>query len=162
VVRRWWKLLLGLAAIPIAVWGCDRFQRIAWVGSTDLEIKFIITDADTGQPIESAQVAVHSEGGFYREHEEPDFTLVTDGEGIARRVCHRSMCFGTQSLLRFTNTFAVHLPWWHFSVSAPGYETNDLVYLNVPEYRRQVERGRPGATLIVRAALRKVPAAQLN
>src|ERR1700732_3342445 len=110
VRRRWWLWLLFLAAIPVALLGYDSFM-ILWVGSTDLEIEFVVTEVVTGQPVEGAKIAVHSDGGFYREREEKGFTLLTDQDGIARRVCHDSMCFGTRSGLRFTDTYVVHLPW---------------------------------------------------
>ena len=155
-MKRWRLWLVGLAAIPLAVWGCDRLQTIHWVGHTDLEIEFVVTEAATGQPVEGAKIAVVSEGGFYREREEKELTLVTGQDGIASRVCHDSMCFGTQSGLRFKDTFVVHLPWWHYRVTADGFEPSELAYLVVLEYIRQVKRIGPGAAkLIVPVSIQK-------
>jgi hypothetical protein len=151
---RWW--LFGLVAVPLAVWGYDRVQMMCWVGGTDLEIEFVVTDAATGKPVEGATITVHSEGGFYDEREEKDFTLRTDRHGIARRVCHNSMCFGTQSALRFTDTYVVHLPWWYVWTSAPGYEKSSLLYLDTSEHGQRVQRVGAGAARVgVSISLRK-------
>ena len=130
MVRRRWFWLLGLFAIPLAALGFDRVVRVCWVGYTDLEIEFIVTEADTRQPIRGAEITVLSEGGFYSEREEKQFKLETDHEGRARRVCHDSMCFGTQSGLCLTDTYVVHLPGWYIQVSAPGYRPSKWVSVN--------------------------------
>lgn len=95
--RRWWKWLLAVGLVPLVVWGCDRMQIAYWVGRTDLEVEFVITDVGTGQPIPGARVEVHSEGGFYEEQNEQEFVLIADADGVARKECRRSMCFGAQS-----------------------------------------------------------------
>jgi hypothetical protein len=157
--RRWGIWLLVLAAVPLAVWCFDRVQLIYWVGGTDLEVEFVVTDAATGEPVEAAEIGILSEGGFYRERDEKQFALRTDREGVARRVCHDGMCFGTQSGLRFTDTYHVHLPWWFFRVSAPGYEGMEPVYLDEPEYVRQVRRVGPrAAKVVVKVRIRKLGA----
>jgi hypothetical protein len=152
--KRWW--LLWLAVVPVAVWGYDGLQKICWVGFTDLEIVFVVTDVDSGRPVEGAKIAVHTGGGIYREHEEKPFELVTDADGTARRVCHDSMCSGTQSGLAFTDTFAVHLPWWDFRVTAPGFRSSQRLLLDVAEYGHQVQRlPDRSAQLVVRVPLLK-------
>jgi hypothetical protein len=133
----------GVAAVSIGVFALDRCQRICWVGHTDLEIQFVVTEAGTGEPVEAAEIAVFSEGGFYQEREEKQFILASNRDGTANRTCHNSMCVGTQSGLRFTDTYAVHLPWWYFQVSAPGYQATDWTDLDSQEYQRQVQRAGP-------------------
>ena len=156
--KRCWLWGLCLGAILLGILGYDRSLVIDWVGATDLEIEFAVTDLGTSQPIEGARIAVLSEGGFYREHEEKEFTLVTDQAGRARRVCHENMCTGVGSRLGFTDTYHVYLPEWLFQVSATGYEPRELVELHVPEYSRRVQRIGPGrAKLVVELSLRKVP-----
>src|SRR5436190_1799331 len=59
-----------------------------------------------------ARVEVQSEGGFYDERERREFVLIADDDGVARKDCRNSMCFGTQSRLRLTDTYVVHLPWF--------------------------------------------------
>src|SRR5262245_23622374 len=129
MARHWWKCLLPLPLVALLALGFDRLQMIAWVGSTDLEVEFAIPETGTGQPVPSASVEVESDGGFYEEREPQQFELSADADGVARKECRDSMCFGDQSGLRFTDTFVVHLPWWRFRVSAAGYQPSEWVEL---------------------------------
>src|SRR5262249_17538012 len=147
--RRWWKWLFVLVPIPALVWGCDRAGTIHWVGATDLEIEFVVTDGASGQPVAGAQIDVDSRGGFYDKSAEEQFQLTADADGKARRVCRNAMCFGTRSGLGFTDTFVVHLPWWRFRASAPGFRTGEWQELDVPEYGRQVQRVKPGRSRLL-------------
>jgi hypothetical protein len=137
--RRWKRLLIGVIAVPLLVWGCDRVQMIHWVGGTDLEVEFSIADGAAGVPVPGARVEIHQDGGgFYEDQEERELLLVADEDGLARRECRRSMCFGTRSGLGFTDTFAVHLPNWRYRAAADGFETTEWV-LSIPgtaEFRR--------------------------
>jgi hypothetical protein len=154
-------LLIVLFVVPLLVWGCDRLQTIYWVGSTDLEVKFAIINADTGDPIPGARVEVHSEGGFYEERGKQEFDLVADASGVARKECRKSMCFGARSGLGFTDTFAVHLPWWRYRVSAEGFEPSEWAELDAPEFRRRARRVGPGeAILVVPESLHRMHAEQ--
>ena len=156
--RRWWKrVLVAAVVLPLLVWGCDRVQMIHWVGSTDLGVVFVVTDDATGAPVLGARVEVlQSSGGFYEDREEREFALITDVDGLARRECRRSMCFGTRSGLGFTDTFVVHLPYWRFRVFADGHEPVEWTELDVPEYIRRARRAGPGkAELVVPLSLHK-------
>jgi hypothetical protein len=156
MIRRRWKWLLAIALIPIGIRCYDRFQRICWVGDTDLTIEFVVSDLDSANPIPKAKIHIHSEGGFYKKRDEKDFVLITDEEGKVEKVCRDSMCFGTQSGLKFTDTYVVHLPWWQYRVSAEGYTTTNLIELDVMELVRQVQRIGPGQSkLVVRIPLQK-------
>jgi hypothetical protein len=153
--RRLMWLLLALIAAPLLVCGYDSLNTIYWVGSTDLEVEFDVTAVGSGAPVPGAQVEVQSEGGFYEEDTKQAFVLDADANGVARKDCRDSMCFGTQSGLRFTDTFDVHLPWWRFRVAAPGYEPSEWVNLDVMEYVRQVRQVGPRrARLVVPVSLR--------
>jgi hypothetical protein len=158
MARRWCiRLLLAAAVLPLLVWGCDRVQMIYWVGSTDLEVEFVVTDDATGAPVPRARVEVRqSRGGFYEDREEREFVLVGGVDGRARRECRQSMCFGTRSGLGFTDTFAVHLPYWRFRVVAEGYEPGEWTELDVHEYSRRARRAGSGkAELVVPMWLHK-------
>jgi hypothetical protein len=157
VRKRWRWIVLLMAAAPLAALAYDRTVKLSWVGHADLEIEFMVVDAASGQSIEGAEVAVQSEDGFYAERDEASFTLRTDAVGAAHRVCHDSMCFGTQSGLRVTDTYAVHLPWWTFRVSALGYQPTDPDFLDLRERVRQVQRVSPrAAKLAVRVPLQRM------
>src|SRR5262249_39986542 len=145
-----------LAVVALATVLYDRLQVFHWVGSADLTIEFLVTDAETGEPIQNADILIHSEGGFYEERHPRDFRLRTDSKGAVRYVCRRSMSFGNQSGLRFTDTFNVHLPWWFVGVAAPGYQTIEPFELEA--YHQPVkEVGPRHAKLIVPIALHKSP-----
>jgi hypothetical protein len=154
----WWKWpLMGVMAVPLLVLGCDRVQMICWVGRTDLQVEFAITDAATGAPVPGARVEICEEkSGLYQERDEKQFVLVCTSDGRASKECRDSMCFGTRSGLRFTDTFVVHLPWWRFRVVADGYEPSEWTELDEPEYIRQARRVSPGkAKLVVPIELHK-------
>jgi hypothetical protein len=110
-----------------------------------------------GQTLEAAAIDVMQDaGGFCEDRSELRFELVTDLNGRVRRLCRSCMCFGTQSGLKFKDTYAVHLPKWHFRVSADGYESTEQQYLDTPDYIRQAKRVAPGiARLAVHVALRR-------
>lgn len=155
MTKRWLWTLAIVFALPLLAWGFDRFHNIRWVGSTDLEVAFAITDAATGDPLPGAKVEVQSEGGFYEERDRQEFVLTAGADGLARKACRRSMCFGTQSGLWLTDTFAVHLPWWRFRPVADGYEPAEWTDLDVPEYARQAKKTGSGAKLVVPIILHK-------
>jgi hypothetical protein len=132
-------------------------STICWVGGTDLEIEFVVTDAVTGQGVPNAAIAIHGEGGFYREKDEKDRTIQTATDGTVKRVCHDSRCFAThQQVCGVTvkDTFCVHLPFWTVQVSVPGYEASEAIDLDQLGYRRAVKRVKTGsAKLVVPVAL---------
>jgi hypothetical protein len=154
MLKPWWSWLLLLPALLVlTVVGYDRLQMIDWVGFTDLEINFLVTDAGTGSPIPGARIAVHSEYSY--GDEEQDFSLMTGADGVAQRRC-RCMCGGKESGLGFTKTFGVGIEHWLFQASAPGYEPTELLDLGDLGYGPRVQRVGPGRTkLVVPVYLRK-------
>jgi hypothetical protein len=137
---------LGLLFLPTLL-PCD------WVGDTDLEVEFVVRDTATGEPVPGATLQVHSEGGLCAERERQDFSLVADPAGRVKRLCRNCLCFGTRGWN--IDTYVVHLPWWFYQAKAPGYRPSALLQLDVPEYVRQVQRGRPFARLVVRVPLER-------
>jgi hypothetical protein len=147
--------VLGLAA-----WGFDRSQTIRWVGATHLDVQFLVTDADSGQPVQGACIHVWSEGGFYDGAWEKDrgklFELRTDAAGRVCRECRNNRCSGTQSRLRFTNSYNVTIPSWSLRVSAEGYQPSTWVDL---EYAGKCVRAGPERdVLMVHVVLKKTKA----
>ncbi|MDB5308965.1 MAG: hypothetical protein JWO38_3167 [Gemmataceae bacterium] len=157
MTRRWWQgLLLVAGGIPPGVWVYDRIRMMSWVASTDLEVGFVVTEVGSGNALPGARVEVQSDGGFYAERDRQEFVLVAAAAGEAGKVCRDSMCFGRRSGLGFTDTYAVHLPFWRFRVVAPGYEPGEWAELDVPAYRRQArEVGPRRARLVVPVAVHK-------
>lgn len=151
--QKW--LAMGVIAVPLCVWGYDRVLVIHWVGHTDLDVEFSISDAATGAPIRGARVEIQqTAGGYYEDRDEKGYMLASGDDGLARKVCRSSMCFGTRSGLGFTDTFVVHLPVWRFQAVANGYEPSQWTELDVPHYLQQVRQSGPGeAKLAVAVSL---------
>ncbi len=143
----------GLIAVVAALLCWPAIQTVRWVGTTDLEVEFLVLDATTGAPIPGAVIDVHSDGGFYEERDPQDFALVTGSGGRARRLCRDTMCCGTSGWN--IDTFAVYLPEWYYRVAAPGYRPTEETALQVPENARKVRRGKPAARLVVEVPLDK-------
>jgi hypothetical protein len=136
--------LLAVGFILLLILG----RTVTWVGHTDLEVCFVVTDADTGQPIPEAIVHIRAEpSGFCDDTAESQFTITPDSNGRAKYVCTNCMCFGSKGLLE--DTYAVHLPWWWFHATASQYSATAPAYLDVPENVKRVQRGAPFATITV-------------
>ena len=156
MVRRWWKWLLAIGLVPLLLWGCDTLTAIDWVGSTDLAVEFMVTELGSGNPLSGARVEVQSKGGFYEEPNNGEFVLSADTSGVARKECRNNTCFGIRSGLGFRDTFAVHLPWWNFRVSAPGFQPSEWFGINESAVRHPAHRTGPGkAKLVVPVALHR-------
>ena len=157
-MRKWVRrtlLVVGLCAL--AAFLIDA-PTMLWVGRTDLTLEFVVTDAVTGQPIEGADVSIHSSGGFYAEREEMDLLLKSDQQGAARYVSRDNMCCGAESTLRFTDTFSAHMPYWSVVVSAPGYVATEPFGLHDHPARASVKRTAPRQSkVVIPIALRKSP-----
>lgn len=163
MATRWRWPCLAVAAVALGVWGYDRTTRIFWLGHTDLEVEFVVADADTGEPVEGADVVVESVGGWYADEDQRrdagGFVLRTSAGGSARRSCRDSWVIGADSGLGFSASRSVRLPRWWFRVSAPGYLATESSPLDEPEYRRAVQRMEPRADrLEVRVRLQRRPA----
>lgn len=144
---------MGILLLPVVLLLLPATQTIYWVGATDLEITFTVTDAATDQPVPGATIRVHSRGGFYDEADrETFFTMTTDEAGAVTRLCRNSMCFGSKNW--YTDTYVVHLPHWTYRVEARGYARNDLIELDLGDNIRRVQRGKP-ARLVVPTRLEK-------
>lgn len=129
-------------------------QTIKWVGRTDLEVRFVVTDSKTDQPIPNATIHIRAEpGGFCDDPLQLDFAITTDRNGLATQLATNCMCFGSKGA--FEDAFASHLPQWWFHATATGYSATDPTYLDVAEHARLVHRGEQFATLTVPIQLRK-------
>lgn len=150
-----WRVLLLIGLCSLAVFLID-LPTIRWVGSTDVTIEFVITDADTGDPIEGAEVSVRATEDSSTESGEHLFSLRSDQHGSARYLRRDNRCGGARSRLGLTDTFAVYPPDWRVEVSAPGnVPAEPFVVGNHP---RRSERTGPGQSrMLIPVALRKLP-----
>lgn len=130
-------------------------QSKKWVGHTDLEVRFIVTDAETGRPVAHATIHIRAEsGGFCDDPQSAKFTIKTDKNGHAKRLATNCECFGSRGT--FEDTFGSHVPPWSFHASAAGYSATIPADLDVRKHARRVQRGGPFATLSVPIRLRRI------
>jgi hypothetical protein len=153
-----WIVAVGGVLAVLAVL-YDRVVWSYWHGTINLEIVFLVADADTGRPVEGATVLVHQDSptrGPSGEKWGEKFGLPTDKDGAARRVCHR-LTGEHSSGLGFTNTWSVDLPSWFCWVTAPGYEPMEEPFVfNNAVHNRNVQRlDRTSARVSVNLAITK-------
>jgi hypothetical protein len=149
---------LGLAIVLYCLDLHFRRNRIYWVGQRDLELTFIVADAETDQPIKGAKIEVlDEETNLCERRGKPPFHFNTDANGIAISFHKQCMCFGTLgwSWRGRIDTFRIHIPGWVLRVSAPGYKTTEPFWLESEETFRNVDRGTDFATLKIPVKLQK-------
>jgi hypothetical protein len=144
----------GLLLIVLLVMCLPLVQTVHWVGHTQLEVEFVVTEAGGGQPVEGATITIRTEeGGFCRWERGKKLVLVTDADGRAKKRC-TCMCFGSSGWR--TNTFGIHLPDWWVAVAAPGFRSSQETPLGViVGYPFDVRRGEGCAYLMVALELHK-------
>jgi hypothetical protein len=158
MLRLWAKLLVGVGAAAFCVWSYDRVMSGFWVGATDLEIEFVVTEDGSGKPIPRARIEVQSERGFPVENgrTREEFVLAADTDGVARKECPNTMCTGEWSGLGFTDTFGVARPHWRLRVSAPGFEPTEWENFPASEgWTTTLRTGPRTSKLVVPISLRK-------
>ena len=140
-MRRWQKWGLAFVSVPLvllAAW--DRTRIVRWVGSTELEVVFVVWREGTELPVSGARVEVVPETRPLDGPERNGFALDVDGDGVARKLCPETTCAGVESGLKITNTYSVRLPSWRFRAVAPEYEPSEWAELNKSDYWHQVQR----------------------
>ena len=151
-------VFVSFALVGLTIVALDRSTTLYWVGSTNLEVEFVVVDSESSQPIPGARIRIHSEGGLHDGGNQiEDFELVTDAMGSARRSCLNNRCHGGESGLRFRDFRSVHLPHWPgIRVAAHGYVVSDTIDL-VEDYWGKTCHDGPGKDrLVVRVPLKKV------
>jgi hypothetical protein len=150
---------LGLAlliALPILLY--DRGIITLGVGATNLDIRFVVTDAASGLPIPDAQIDVRSsDAGAYEgaEHDK-EFHLTTDVAGVAERRLKNVTFTSAQSRLRFTDEGHVRVPAWSVRVHAAGFQSSASFVLE-EEFGKDVKHIGPGENqLVVPVSLRRL------
>lgn len=152
---KWW--VTGAIVAPLFVLGYDRVQGRVWVGRTDLEVRFVVTDAATGAPVAGARIEIQqAKGGYSDDNEEKEFDLVSGGDGLAKRECPGTRAVGARGGMGLSDTFAAYPPSWRFRVSAEGYEPREWTELDTPKNCERARRTTPGKSeLVVPAPLQK-------
>jgi hypothetical protein len=152
MTRRNKFIFAATVASLILIFGAVRLLTVvSWVGHCDIDIGFVVVDANTGSPIPNATIHIRADGhGFCKDREPSVFMLDCDANGYASQM-DKCMCFGTSRL--FSNSFGMHLPHWWYSASAPGFTDSEQAFLDDGENNRRVKRGKPAASLSVTVPL---------
>ncbi|VTR92204.1 unnamed protein product [Gemmata massiliana] len=156
MAKRMRYLFVGGVGLALAVLGYDQMFKLRWGGFTELTVEFVVTDAETGLPVEGAEVFVADESYSAANVEilEPQFK--TNREGVAVAQFPSQRCGGDLSRLGFTNTRSVLLPEIRFWCKGAGLRQSDVLYLNDQPHRRSIQHTGPGQDrLIVSVALCK-------
>jgi hypothetical protein len=102
------------------------------LGSRNLEMLFVVTDAETGEPIPNASIDLLMEAGAWNK-EEGVVQLVTDDEGRVRHVHENNSCEDVIRPFRKKETL-IDLTWASVNVSAKGYEPVEQIWLHTAKY----------------------------
>jgi len=134
-------------------------SRTVWVGRTDLEVKFIVLDPNSGSRIPSATVAVDwfADVNHGEQLAPQHFTLKTANNGEAKSSVKDCMSFGSGGSLFHRSSYSVHLPRWRFRATAPGFIANEWEYLAYGDTgkRREVRGGNGRAIVEVVIPMRR-------
>jgi hypothetical protein len=143
-------LAFGLGLLALGLLAYDRLSVMRWIGRTELTIEFVVTDADSGKPIEGAELhAVDPESSTA-----PAILLISDRDGIARWQGD-AKTVGEMSNLRLTNTRAVHPPVWSVTALTRGYRDSEPLRLH-EHARNIVQTGPLSAKLVLSIPLRRI------
>ena len=121
---KWFVPLACCAALMVFVYA-TAFGYLG-CGTAKLEVEFQVVDAETGQPIEGAEITIVARGGHPQidEMEYPEsVTTVLQTDPTGSVVQYAGRCFATTSGDRFGyfTTTSVYPPNWKCGASAPGY-----------------------------------------
>ena len=110
--RPWvWVVFLLLLAVSLVA---ECSEVAYWIGSQEVELRFVVVDADTGAPVEGATVLVSRQ---YRTEERPAEAR-TGPDGTARVVIDCTTA-GRSGL--FVNDGSADFGAWQFEVLKDGY-----------------------------------------
>jgi hypothetical protein len=149
-------MLAVVIAVLLCVVAYDRLLLILWDGHTDMEIEFVVTDAETGAATPDARIEIESDESYCDERDQREFTLTTNADGVASSISHTVFCGGTRSGLGITESYDFLLPHWRYRVIAAGYMPREAVRLEGSTNAHDVERlGPRQSRFVVPVALRK-------
>ena len=147
-------LMVLAGALVLVVTLAATAEKICWVGSTDLEIIFLVEDADNSKPVDGATIYIFTEE--YDDNQPVDtfmmtvngrkkkrIKLTTDAGGLVKHLCKDCRCSGTVS--RNEDTFMLWLPDWDFVASAPGYRRSEIMQfepINPAKWSERLDRNR--------------------
>ena len=125
-------VVAGIALILCLICLIPYSQKIYALGSQNLEMVFVVTDAETGEPIPNASIDLLMEAGAWNK-EVGVVHLVTDDKGTVRHVHENNSCEDVIRPFRKTVTL-IDLTWASVNVSATGYSPVEQMWLHTAKY----------------------------
>jgi hypothetical protein len=131
------RIVIGLVVAGIGLLLCRicfilYSQKVYALASRNLELVFVVTDAETGEPIPNASIDLLMEAGAWNE-EVGVVHLVTDDKGRVRHVHENNSCEDVIRPFRKTVTL-IDLTWASVDVSSKGYEPGEQIWLHTAKY----------------------------
>src|SRR5262249_37509453 len=126
-------LVVGIALLLCLICLSSYSQTIYALASRNLEMVFVVTDAETGEPIPNASIDLMAEKHKEKGLEQQVIKLMTDDEGRARFVHENNWCEDVIRPFRKTVTL-IELTWASVNVSATGYSPVEQMWLHTAKY----------------------------
>jgi hypothetical protein len=140
-ILRWGILLL--AGVVLLTMLISLSQVTISSGRSDVELEFVIVDADSRQPIPNAEITLRIEDEWDRPDRVKVLKLVTDDKGTASVVRESVSRTDVIRPLRATRTRFHFYPYF-FTASAPGYAPLAETWLDTTPFESKgyVDEGR--------------------
>jgi hypothetical protein len=129
--RRWFQfrlrtLLIAVTVIPALIWACDRSGVSIGDGWLDVEMRYLVIDANTGQVVPHATVELIDDFKNPNPMQNRITPLTTNANGMASRICHGAGCTWRRGMLGLSETFTAGCGVsWVLRISAAGHEPTD-------------------------------------
>jgi hypothetical protein len=129
VRRYFWALFILLIGVNIILlFLLSPSQTIYAVGSCDLELVFVIADAETGEPIQNASIEISEEGWQEENRVQKIATLITNEMGTATFIREHNTFEDIERPFRKT-VRSIDLTWAAMRIVAEGYESVEQMSL---------------------------------
>ena len=128
------KAGLIVTGIALALYLWSELQTIYALSYRNLDMLFVVSDAETGQPIRNASIDVMTHRCSPRREEKTH--LATDDEGRARFLQEHNSCEDIVRPFRRTITL-IDLTWATVDVSADGYCPIQQLWLHDAKYEKK-------------------------
>jgi hypothetical protein len=130
-------IVVGLAVTGLALLLSPPYSQPTYaLASTNLEMEFQVTDAESGEAVPQASIELMTEDRKENGLGQQVIRLVTDAQGKARFVHENNSCEDVIRPRRKTVTL-IDLTWASVNVSAAGYRPVERMWLHTARYENK-------------------------
>lgn len=131
------KIGLALVGFAFLLYWCSPYTHTIYaLGNRNLELVFLVTDSETGEPISNASIDMQEEEHFDKKEQQRIIKLVTDANGRTKFVHENNSCEDVIRPFRRTVT-SIDLTWAVADVSATGYNPVEKLWLHTAKYENK-------------------------